>query len=213
VVLATGAFSQVVDIRAEYAHVQFEVDTIDQADDDTEKFVSQLYDLIQANWTVIEHQDHRLLWTGRWSEERLGGWFYWKDCGGGQDAGHATSLTLSPAPLKIPGQIWLGFDVKLKSDIKAPVSITVEIKKKIAFIFVKVKTLTLADICAVLAQTQCPPKLTNCHCPFTLGDYSMPSTPLMVDRKDIPGGDYHVTIWFKQGSQELGCLYLELSVA
>jgi ganglioside GM2 activator len=182
-------------------------------DNDMEDYLRDLVERIRANWNESKPVDQRLLWQSHEDIVTRSASFYWSDCGGSQDIGHVTSMTLSPVPLRIPGNIQLGFTLKLTSAAKAPISVVVEIKKKITFVYVKVKTLRLDDICAVLEKTECPPEFTNCHCPFSKGVYSFPSTLLTVGQLNIPGGSYHITTWFNQGSQQLGCLYLELSVA
>jgi len=151
--------------------------------------------------------------------------FRWQNCGSQSDPTTISSITLSPDPLRLPGNISLGFSGSLTVPLSAPISLDVEVKKKIVFWITvpcidNVGSCQYSDVCQLLAKFECPAAFKKygipCQCPVKDASYSLPATSFYVDDSKLPSfvadGDYHVTARLKQGSREILCLYLELSI-
>lgn len=145
--------------------------------------------------------------------------FEWSDCGGSNDVAHLKSLTVSPDPLRLPGNITVGFTWEAKDDVIGNISMDIKLEKKISFLWITVPCDKIPggchydNICDLLGKETCPIGYKNCHCPFKKGTYTLTPTAISVKQGGIPGGDYKFTAWLKQGSKEVGCIYLQLSVA
>jgi len=197
-------------------HVEKEVSTevdLGKTSENLSDFVKLLFHGTPQTDPVVEHHTDKHLWERVEESGRLGASFQWKDCGGASDAVHITSLTVSPVPLKIPGNVQIGFNFVLTSNINSSISVDVEVKKKIGPIFITVKNVHIPDLCSALAPKTCPTQFSQCHCPYKKGSYSLPPTSFSVSGVSIPGGQYHVTAWLKHSNAEVACLYLEFSVA
>lgn len=146
-------------------------------------------------------------------------YFSWNDCGSSSDVAHIQSFSLSPDPLRLPGNITVGFKWKTTIDLKSPISMDMKLEKKIAFLWITVPcdklpgTCHHANICADLASVTCPSEYETCHCPFKQGVYSLTSTSIAIQQGGVPSGDYRLTAWMKEGSKELGCFHIQLAVA
>jgi len=146
-------------------------------------------------------------------------YFSWNDCGSSSDVAHIQSFSLSPDPLRLPGNVTVGFKWQTTVDLKSPISMDIKLEKKIAFIWITVPcdklpgTCHHANICADLAPLTCPSQYETCHCPFKQGTYTLTPTMMAIQKGGVPSGDYRVTLWLKQGSMELGCIHMQLAVA
>jgi len=49
--------------------------------------------------------------------------FSWNDCGDVSYASNISNITLMPDPLKLPGNVTLGFSGKLDMDLQAPLKV------------------------------------------------------------------------------------------
>lgn len=145
--------------------------------------------------------------------------FEWSDCGRPTDFVHVKSISLSPDPLRVPGNLTIAFQWETKAALAAPISLDLKLEKKISFIWIDVPCDRIPggchhdDVCGELSKEACPPTYEDCHCPFKQGSYVLPPTTFAVKGGGVPSGDYKATAWLKQGGTELACVYLKLSVA
>uniref|UniRef100_A0A8C7YHW2 Ganglioside GM2 activator n=1 Tax=Oryzias sinensis TaxID=183150 RepID=A0A8C7YHW2_9TELE len=107
--------------------------------------------------------------------------FDWKNCWKPDAPALLKSLTVSPDPIAIPGQLTAAASGSTSVELEAPLSLNVTLKKEVAGIWVKVPCLDdlgschYPDACDLLDQLippgqDCPEPLHTyglpCHCPF-----------------------------------------------
>jgi len=149
--------------------------------------------------------------------------FSWKDCGSKSDPIKLTSLSVSPDPIIIPGQLSLGFNFTTTKAVTSPVSLSLVIKKKISFVWIKIPcedhvgSCTYKDACSIIPPT-CPEAFIHnkipCKCPVKSGTYFLPLSPTInISGSAIPhwleSGQYDVRAQLKDKSgTELFCIDL-----
>lgn len=151
--------------------------------------------------------------------------FQWNDCGSKTDPGHVTKISLTPDPLKLPGNVSLGFEATLGVDLSAPVELDVSVEKKVV-VWIKIPCVhdigscNYPDVCVLLEQIDCPEIFQKhgipCSCPVDHKTYSLPPSIFFVDDSSIPSvlanGDYKVTAKMSQNNKSVGCLSLAFSI-
>lgn len=144
--------------------------------------------------------------------------FSWNDCGQSSDAAHVKSITISPDPLNLPGNVTVAFSWYTTDDITSPLALDIKLEKKIGFLWITVPcnripgTCHHVNICDELSKETCPTGYPNCHCPIKKGIYTMTPTTFSVPQGGVPSGDYRLTARLKQNGNEIGCVHLELAV-
>uniref|UniRef100_A0A673L121 GM2 ganglioside activator n=1 Tax=Sinocyclocheilus rhinocerous TaxID=307959 RepID=A0A673L121_9TELE len=150
--------------------------------------------------------------------------FSWQNCGKQDDPAQMKSLSISPDPISIPGQL-----TAAASGSTSVVNVTLE--REIAGVWVKIPCLDeigschYPNVCDLLDQLippgqDCPEPLHTyglpCHCPFKAGDYSLPSSDIVIPDVELPGwltnGNYKVQGILGNSEKELGCLKISFSL-
>ncbi|XP_055368449.1 ganglioside GM2 activator isoform X1 [Betta splendens] len=165
-----------------------------------------------------------------WSEVEILG-FDWKNCGKDDDPAVMKSLTLSPDPIQIPGDLNASASGSTSVELKAPLCVNVTLEKEVAGFWVKVPCVEqmgschYPNVCDLLNQLippgqNCPEPLHTyglpCHCPFKAGSYFLPQSDFSLPNMDLPywltNGKYRVQGVLGCEQQELGCLLLTLAL-
>lgn len=151
--------------------------------------------------------------------------FNWKDCGATTDPGHLEKLTLTPDPLKLPGNLTIGFDATLGIDLSSPIMVDLTVQKKV-IVWVtlpcvhSVGSCSYTDICSLVEKVKCPKEFQDhgipCKCPVSHKNYSLPPSTFYVDDSSLPAfladGEYRVTGKMSQNQKSVGCVHVEFSV-
>jgi len=155
-------------------------------------------------------------------KEHISNGFQWSNCGSSSEAGQVKNLTLSPDPVKLPGNITVSVGAELGVDLVAPIQLSLTLKKHIGFWITipcvdNIGSCTYDDACALLANITCPPGV-ECHCPISHGSYYFPPMTLPVTLPpDVPSwlesGDYQVTAVLKARGKELACVHLQVALS
>lgn len=151
--------------------------------------------------------------------------FKWSDCGEPSNPGHLKSLTLTPDPLDLPGNVSVGFKATLNVSLASPIVLDVQVQKKVVF-WITVPCIehfgscNYQDVCPLLEKLNCPPVFQKygipCKCPIAVGAYSLPPSIFFIDDSFLPAvltnGQYKVTARLSQNDQKIGCLYIEFQI-
>jgi len=154
--------------------------------------------------------------------------FSWSNCGGPNDPIQLKNLTLRPDPIKLPGNVSLAAAAEVGVSVASPVKATVELKKHTWLGWIKVPCVdgvgscTYNDVCELLDKNfTCPPEFKKygipCKCPINKASYHLPLVAVYVQLPpDVPSwledGDYAVKASLEQGSEQLGCISIQLSL-
>ncbi|KAF7707461.1 ganglioside GM2 activator [Silurus meridionalis] len=157
--------------------------------------------------------------------------FSWENCGKADDPAVMKSLSLSPDPINIPGDLTASAAGTTSVALVSPVSLNVTLEKEVAGFWVKVPCLEelgschYPDACDILDQLippgqDCPEPLHTyglpCHCPFKAGDYSLPQSVFSLPKVELPfwltNGQYRVQGVLGNLDKELGCLKVTLTL-
>lgn len=157
--------------------------------------------------------------------------FDWKNCGKPDAPAVMKTLTVSPDPISIPGDLTASASGSTSVELAAPLSVNVTLEKEVAGFWVKVPCVEelgschYQDACDILNQLippgqDCPEPLHTyglpCHCPFKAGSYSLPQSDFYLPYMDLPywltNGNYRVQGVLGSGGKELGCLEVALSI-
>lgn len=157
--------------------------------------------------------------------------FDWKNCGQPDDPAVLKTLTLSPDPIAIPGDLKASASGSTSVELSAPLSLNVTLEKEVAGFWVKVPCVEelgschYKDACDLLNQVippgqDCPEPLHSyglpCHCPFKAGSYSLPQSDFYLPYVDLPywltNGNYRVQGVLGSQGKELGCIKVTASL-
>ncbi|XP_076148130.1 ganglioside GM2 activator-like [Alosa pseudoharengus] len=157
--------------------------------------------------------------------------FAWKNCGSPDDPAVMKTLSISPDPISVPGNLMASATGTTSVALIAPVSVNVTLEKEVAGFWVKIPCLEeigschYPNACDLLDQLvppgqDCPEPLHTyglpCHCPFKAGDYTLPQSEFYLPDIDLPfwltNGDYRVQGILGANGKELGCLKVSLSI-
>ncbi|XP_034399984.1 ganglioside GM2 activator [Cyclopterus lumpus] len=157
--------------------------------------------------------------------------FEWKNCGAPEAPAVLKTLTVSPDPISIPGDLQASASGTTSVELAAPLAVNVTLEKEVAGFWVKVPCVEevgschYKDVCDLLTQLippgqDCPEPLHTyglpCRCPFKAGSYSLPPSDFDLPVMDLPSwltnGDYRVQGVLGSRDRELGCLKLSLSL-
>ncbi|XP_076594484.1 ganglioside GM2 activator [Chaetodon auriga] len=157
--------------------------------------------------------------------------FDWKNCGQPDAPAVLKTLTVSPDPISIPGELTASASGSTSVELSAPLSLNVTLEKEVAGFWVKVPCVEelgschYPDACNVLDQLippgqDCPEPLHTyglpCHCPFKAGSYSLPQSDFYLPNVDLPywltNGNYRVQGVLGSEDKELGCVKIALSL-
>ncbi|XP_054453874.1 ganglioside GM2 activator [Anoplopoma fimbria] len=157
--------------------------------------------------------------------------FDWKNCGRPDAPALLKTLTVTPDPVSIPGDLQASASGSTSVDLAAPLPVNVTMEKEVAGFWVRVPCVEelgschYKDVCDLLTQLippgqDCPEPLHTyglpCHCPFKAGSYSLPQSDFYLPIMDLPSwltnGNYRVQGVLGTGDNELGCLKVSLSL-
>ncbi|KAM7389334.1 hypothetical protein PAMP_023319 [Pampus punctatissimus] len=157
--------------------------------------------------------------------------FDWKNCGNPDAPAVLKSLSVSPDPISIPGDLTASASGSTSVELTAPLSLNVTLEKEVAGFWVKIPCLEemgschYKDLCDILNQLipagqDCPEPLHTydlpCHCPFKAGLYSLPQSDFYLPDIDLPfwltNGNYRAQGVLGSQDKELGCLKIALSI-
>lgn len=157
--------------------------------------------------------------------------FDWKNCGKPDAPAVLKSLTVSPDPISIPGDLMASASGSTTVELDSPLSLSVVLEKEVAGFWVKIPCLDdlgschYDDACDLLNQVippgqDCPEPLHSyglpCHCPFKAGSYSLPQSDFYLPDMDLPywltNGHYRVQGVLGSDGNELGCLKIALAL-
>lgn len=145
--------------------------------------------------------------------------FDWSDCGSASDYVHLKSISITPDPLSLPGNLTIAFQWETRADLSAPISLDLKLEKKVSFFWFNVPCDRIPggchhnDVCKELSKETCPTGYKTCHCPYKPGVYTLSPTTIVLKEGGVPSGDYRATVWLRQPDSELACVYLKLSIA
>lgn len=157
--------------------------------------------------------------------------FDWKNCGKPDDPAVLKSLSLSPDPIGIPGDLTASAAGATTVELTSPLAVNVTLEKEVAGFWVKVPCLEdigschYSDVCDLLNTVippgqDCPEPLHTygipCHCPFKAGTYTLPQSDFYLPDADLPfwltNGNYRAQGILGYLGKELGCLKVALSI-
>ncbi|XP_012815181.1 ganglioside GM2 activator [Xenopus tropicalis] len=149
--------------------------------------------------------------------------FTWSNCDGNW-SGNIISLSVSPNPINIPGELTISIVLETTERLTAPTKIILTAKKKILLSWItlpcidNIGSCTYDNICEVLDTSfplgePCPEPLHTygipCHCPFEAGVYSLPEATFTLPNVELPSwltsGDYHVNAVIMADNQKFAC--------
>ncbi|XP_077430628.1 ganglioside GM2 activator [Vanacampus margaritifer] len=157
--------------------------------------------------------------------------FAWKNCGKPDAAAVLKTLSVSPDPISIPGELTASASGSTSVELLAPLSVNVTLEMEVAGFWVKIPCMDrlgschYADACDILNQLippgqDCPEPLHTyglpCHCPFKPGSYALPESDFFLPFMDVPSwltnGEYRLQGVMGGGGEELGCLKVALAL-
>ncbi|XP_013409566.1 ganglioside GM2 activator [Lingula anatina] len=148
----------------------------------------------------------------------------WTNCGQASDPIVVKNLTLSPQPVRVPGNITVSGAVIFKENLVSPISVKVTMEAKEFFWITlpcedNVGSCSYANVCAMMPPSQqCPPQLVKiglqCKCPVKAGTYVVPPLSVALPKPPIsvPATTLKVKAEFSHKEQALGCYQLEFAV-
>lgn len=158
--------------------------------------------------------------------------FDWKNCGKPDAPAVLKTLSVSPDPIDIPGDLRAEASGSTSVDLAAPLALNVTLEKEVAGFWVKIPCVDqlgschyenacdLLDLFTPPGQ-DCPEPLHSyglpCRCPFKAGSYSLPLSDFYIPNiPDIPywltNGKYRVEGVLGKDGSELGCLKVALAL-
>ncbi|KAM9376768.1 ganglioside GM2 activator-like [Pholidichthys leucotaenia] len=157
--------------------------------------------------------------------------FDWMNCGPPDAPAVMKTLSVSPDPISIPGDLKASASGSTAVELSAPLRVNVTLEKEVAGLWVKVPCVEeigschYSDGCDLLNQLippgqDCPEPLHTyglpCHCPFKAGSYYLPSSDFYVPEVELPSwltnGNYRVQGVLGMKDNELGCLQVSVSI-
>ncbi|XP_053575625.1 ganglioside GM2 activator-like [Bombina bombina] len=155
----------------------------------------------------------------------------WANCEGESLPGKIKSLSVSPDPVSIPGDVTISTVLDTTVPLASPLQIVINAEKELLGEWItvpcvdKIGSCTYNNVCDLLNLVfppgkECPALLRSyglpCHCPFKAGSYSLPDTTLKIPNISLPSwlatGSYKVTGILKAGDKEIGCAKFTFSL-
>ncbi|XP_053319461.1 ganglioside GM2 activator [Spea bombifrons] len=157
--------------------------------------------------------------------------FSWSNCDAKSLPGKINSLSVSPDPINIPGDVSLSAVLSTKVPVASPLKITISAEKELLGEWIKVPCIdnlgscSYDDACDILDSLiqpgqECPEPLRTyglpCRCPFKAGSYSLPGTTIKIPNLSLPSwlatGNYRLTGVMSHGDEEIGCAKFTFSL-
>ncbi|XP_069619650.1 ganglioside GM2 activator-like isoform X2 [Ranitomeya imitator] len=156
----------------------------------------------------------------------------WQNCDSGKLPGTIKSLSISPDPVTIPGEVTVSLVLNTDVPLSSPLQIKISAEKELLDEWLTVPCIdkfgscTYNDICGLLDSffkpgQQCPGPLATyglpCHCPFKAGSYALPTTSFKIPNLSLPSwmadGNYRVTGILTHNNEEIGCAKLTFTLS
>ncbi|XP_068134491.1 ganglioside GM2 activator-like [Hyperolius riggenbachi] len=156
----------------------------------------------------------------------------WENCDSGKLPGTIKSLSITPDPVTMPGDVTVSVVLNTEVPLSAPLQIKITAEKELFGEWLAVPCIdkfgscTYNDVCDLLDAffkpgQQCPGPLKAyglpCHCPFRAGSYTLPSTEFTLPNLSLPSwleeGNYRVSGVLTHNNEEIGCAKFSFSLA
>ncbi|XP_056425451.1 ganglioside GM2 activator-like isoform X2 [Hyla sarda] len=156
----------------------------------------------------------------------------WENCDSGDLPGTIKSLSISPDPVSMPGDVTVSLVLNTDVSLSSPLQIKITAEKELLGEWLTVPCVdkfgscTYTDICELLDSffkpgQQCPGPLATyglpCHCPFKAGSYALPTTTFKIPNLSLPSwmadGSYRVTGVLTHNNKEIGCAKFTFSLS
>lgn len=148
--------------------------------------------------------------------------YVFKNCGDSKtDLAQVGNIVLGPDPVHFPGPLTVSFEVNITKTLDAPIKGQVVLSKKFGESWIKIPCIGLIgscqydDLCDILKNAVCPPPFQDhdipCKCPFTQGQYALPSSKFVVEVPVFPTGEYHAHGNLTSNGQRVACVDLMVS--
>lgn len=149
--------------------------------------------------------------------------FSYNDCSSGSDPAHLRSLTVTPDPIPVPGDITVAAQGVSSENIGGSLSADVKIEvNPFGHIWVplpcvdNIGSCTYNDFCSILPPPSdpCPDVLKKagipCRCPFAAGNYTLPRSDIKLPSIPLPikTAKLRVTANLKSTGRHLTCVQL-----
>ncbi|KAK3788813.1 hypothetical protein RRG08_029260 [Elysia crispata] len=150
--------------------------------------------------------------------------YVFKNCGDPKtDLAKVGNIVLGPDPVTFPGVLTVSFQVNITKTLDAPLKGQVVLSRKTGDTWIKIPCIGVigscdySDVCDLLKNAVCPPpfqaKSIPCKCPFSQGNFVLPTSKFEVDVPVFPTGDYHAHGELTSNSQRVACIDLFVSFA
>ncbi|CAF0781753.1 unnamed protein product [Rotaria sp. Silwood1] len=149
--------------------------------------------------------------------------FSWEDCGPSSDPIQVTSLTISPDPVEIPGDLTLAVSADITSALPTDIYIALTMERKVDGLYIKVPCIdnvgscNYGNICEAWAQV-CPQYFAKygipCDCPIPANTYSIPETTVTIT-STLPAlltGTFRITADIRSSEGHLGCIQAQINL-
>ncbi|CAF1050921.1 unnamed protein product [Rotaria sordida] len=149
--------------------------------------------------------------------------FIWEDCGPSSDPAQVKSLSISPDPIAIPGNMTIAVSVDVTSALPTDIYISVTMEKKVAGFYVKIPCIdnvgscTYSNICDDWAQV-CPQYFEKygipCNCPLPANTYTIPATTVEITTTlpSIISGTFRITGDIGSSEGHLACIRVQATL-
>ncbi|UJR37652.1 hypothetical protein I4U23_030349 [Adineta vaga] len=149
--------------------------------------------------------------------------FSWQNCGPSSDPIQIRSLSVTPDPIQVPGNITIDLSVNVASTIPDDIHVAVTMERKVGGFFVKIPCIdnfgscTYGDLCKDWAEV-CPKYFEKygipCSCPIPPKTYAVQdaSFPITGKLPSVSDGDYRITGDLASSTAHLGCIKLQIAL-
>ncbi|CAF1191959.1 unnamed protein product [Adineta ricciae] len=149
--------------------------------------------------------------------------FSWQNCGPSSDPIQIKSLSVSPDPILVPGNLTLSLTVNVASTITNDTHAAVAMERKVGGVFVKVPCVdnfgscTYEDLCKDWASA-CPKYFEKygvpCSCPIPPKTYTISDAVIGINGHlpSVGGGEYRITANLLSSKAHLGCIKLQVTL-
>ncbi|XP_062976966.1 ganglioside GM2 activator [Elgaria multicarinata webbii] len=157
--------------------------------------------------------------------------FEWANCGPPSNPAVIRSLSVSPDPISIPGDVTVSASAATSVNLVSPLMGNVTLEKRLGEMWLKIPCVdnigscTYDDVCVILDSIAppgqpCPEPLQTygipCRCPFRAGTYNLPPVGIFIPNVELPpfftNGDYRLKVVLSYGGQQLSCSKLLFSL-
>jgi len=149
--------------------------------------------------------------------------FSYDDCSGPSDPVHLRTLSVSPDPIPLPGQITVSASAEVGESVAGNIKASVKMETELFGHFFpipcvdNVGSCDYDDLCSLLPKPEepCPPPFIKagipCRCPFSAGKFNLPSTRLALPSVPLPihSATVRITAHLTSDGKPLTCIQLK----